>query len=205
MLTSVTTKRRWIWLLRLSQWACHLWICLLSGSNILVFFLFILSIPMTVRHGDSISYQLIVICFCLLLASPTAVYSASFSRLPWMIFCLPRLPLLSSPLSHQSCQIKITSLKIQSTFPLQTARACLLSIHVFRCTLYHGGDAYWAPGSPTCSFYQKLMYSFIGTSKLCLFADKRDVYQGPGGQESRRAHADRFLIGHVVALHLLAV
>lgn len=51
-----------------------------------------------------------------------------------------------TPLSQQSCQIKITSLKIQSTLPLQTARASLLAIHVFRCTLYHGGDALEARG-----------------------------------------------------------
>ena len=35
-------------------------------------------------------------------------------------------------------------------------------------------------GSPTWQFHQNLMYSFIVTSKLCLFADNRDVYQGPG-------------------------
>lgn len=75
----------------------------------------------------------------------------------------------------------------------------MLAIHVFRCTLYHGGDAFGARGSPTWQFHQNLMYSFIVTSKLCLFADNWDVYQGPGGRESRQANADRFLIIQVVA------
>lgn len=87
---------------------------------------------------------------------------------------------LRTPLSQQSCQIKITSLKIQSTLPLQTARASLLAIHVFRCTLYHGGDAFGAWGSPTWQFHQNLMYSFIVTSKLCLFADNRGCLPGAG-------------------------
>lgn len=60
-------------------------------------------------------------------------------------------------------------------------------------------------GSPTWQFHQNLMYSFIVTSKLCLFADNRDVYQRLGGQESRQAHADRFLIRQAVALHLPAM
>lgn len=35
-------------------------------------------------------------------------------------------------------------------------------------------------GSLTWCFHQNLMYSFIVTGKLCLFADNRDVYQKPG-------------------------
>lgn len=35
-------------------------------------------------------------------------------------------------------------------------------------------------GSLTWWFHQNLMYSFIVTGKLCLFADNWDVYQKPG-------------------------
>lgn len=49
-------------------------------------------------------------------------------------------------------------------------------------------------------FHQNVMYAFIVTSKLCLFADNRDVDQRLGGQESRQTHADRFLIRQVDVL-----
>ena len=48
-------------------------------------------------------------------------------------------------------------------------------------------------GSPTWQFHHNLMYSFIVTSKLCLFADKQDVYQRPGSREADGHMQIRFL------------
>ena len=84
--------------------------------------------------------------------------------------------------SQQSCQIKITSFKnsvnitpYKQRGPLLVGYSCIQVYIVswWRCIRRAGG-------SPTWQFHQNLMYSFIVTSKLCLFADNRDVYQGPG-------------------------
>lgn len=143
------------------------------------------------------------------LASPTAVYPAPSpdTGRPCMIFCLflwlSRISPLWTPLSQQSCQIKITSLKIQSTLLPTNSEGLLVGYSCIQ--VYIVSWSRCIRRSPTWQFHQNLMYSFTVTSKLCLFVDNRDVYQGPGGQESRQAHADRFLIGQVLALHLSAM
>lgn len=115
-------------------------------------------------------------------------------RPPRMIFLLflwlsristtpPRPP--RTPVSQQSCQIKITSFKnsvnitpYKQRGPLLVGYSCIQVYIVswWRCIRHAGRGG----GSPTRQFHQNLMYSFIVTSKLCLFADNRDVYQGPG-------------------------
>lgn len=71
--------------------------------------------------------------------------------------------------------------------------------------MYHGGDAFGAWGSPTWQFHQNLMYSFVVASKLCLFADNRNVYQGPGNGKADPHMQIGFLSDKVVALHLPAM
>lgn len=159
--------------------------------------------PNDSRYSDSVSRKMVVFWLC-----PFSLFTLSLPQTTCMIFCLFLLPSRLRqhhlPLSQHSCQIKITSLKIQSTSLPQTARASLLAIHVFRCTLYHGGGAFGTRGSPTWLFHQNLMNSFMVTSKLCLFADNWDVYRGQVNKGADRHVQIGFLIGQRVALLLPA-
>lgn len=128
MLTSDSTLYLCIWLLLcvagLSLWACHLWTCLSAGFCISLhsspfLFLYCLSPWQSIWGIPSLTSWLSFV----LASFSHCCLSCTFPRHrpPCMIFL--SLPLAVSypppqlPLSQQSCQIKITSLKIQSTLP----------------------------------------------------------------------------------------
>lgn len=172
MLTSNSTVYLCIWLssrvstfrslrVGLSLWAGHLRICLSASFYLclLPVSLSALSVPMTVGMmipslTSWLSFVSVLWSFsqcCLSCTLPqTQTALDDFLSLPLAVLYIHHPPPPPSELhrAKQSCQIKITSLKIQSTSPLQTARASLLAIHVFRCTPYHGGDAFWACREP---------------------------------------------------------
>lgn len=167
-------------------------LCSLSSLDLFICWLlspppspsFYIVCPHDSQYGDSIPHQLIVFCPPSSLASPTAVYPApspDTDRLAWFtVFFLLYLPPLWTPLRQQSCQIKITALKIQSTLPPTNSKGLLVG---YSCIQVYIVSWWRCFRSPTWQFHQNVMYSFIVTSKLYLFADNRDVYQG---QESRR-------------------
>lgn len=73
------------------------------------------------------------------------------------------------------------SVNIEPSPTPPTRQHSLLAIHVFRCTLYHGGDA--SGGAHRGNSIKNLMHSLAVAGKL-LFADNRDVYRGRGWRES---------------------